>query len=185
MLPSSHQPARFFATAKTNKFENINDITVDNLRLRLIIDQTGTCYYKTGKTITEYLKSLKKNEFVITNTQQFPSMLNNVPLSENEEDVSYDVESLLTNIPVRETIDFICNEIYNRKKLKPICKQSIFKKLLYKLTTECTFSVTGKLRKQVDAVAMGGTLSVTLSDCFVNKIEKDVVIPLKPNFYCR
>ena len=185
MLPSSHQPARFFATAKTNKFENINDITVDNLWLRLIIDQTGTCYYKTGKTITEYLKSLKKNEFVITNTQQFPSMLNNVPLSENEEDVSYDVESLLTNIPVRETIDFICNEIYNRKKLKPICKQSIFKKLLYKLTTECTFSVTGKLRKQVDGVAMGGTLSVTLSDCFVNKIEKDVVIPLKPNFYCR
>ena len=106
-------------------------------------------------------------------------------MSENEEDVSYDVESLLTNIPVRETIDFICNEIYNRKKLKPICKQSIFKKLLYKLTTECTFSVTGKLRKQIDGVAMGGTLSVTLSDCFMNKIEKYVVIPLKPNFYCR
>ena len=106
-------------------------------------------------------------------------------MSENEEDVSYDVESLLTNIPVRETIDFICNEIYNRKKLKPICKQSIFKKLLYKLTTECTFSVTGKLRKQIDGVAMGGTLSVTLSDCFMNKIEKYVVIPLKLNFYCR
>ena len=185
MLPSSHQPARFFATAKTNKFENINDITVDNLRLRPIIDQTGTCYYKTGKTITEYLKSLKKKEFVITNTQQFPSMLNNVPLSKNEEDVSYDVESLLTNIPVRETIDFICNEIYNRKKLKSISKQSIFRKLLYKLTTECTFSVTGKLRKQIDGVVMGGTLSVTLSNCFMKKIEKDVVIPLKPNFYSR
>ena len=112
-------------------------------------------------------------------------MLNNVPLSKNEEDVSYDVESLLTNIPVRETIDFICNEIYNRKKLKSISKQSIFRKLLYKLTTECTFSVTGKLRKQIDGVAMGGTLSVTLSNCFMKKIEKDVVIPLKPNFYSR
>ena len=130
MLPSSHQPARFFATAKTHKFENINDMTVDNLKLRPIIDRTGTCYYKTGKVIAKYLKPLTKNEFVITNIQQYPSMLNNVPLSEDEEDVSYDVESLFTNITIKETINFICDETYNRKKLKPICKQSIFKILL-------------------------------------------------------
>ena len=49
-------------------------------------------------------------------------MLNNVPLSVDEEDVSYDAESLFTNIPIKETIDYICDEIYNRKKLKPICK---------------------------------------------------------------
>ena len=30
---------------------------------------------------------------------------------EDEEDVSYDVESLFTNIPINETIDFICDEI--------------------------------------------------------------------------
>ena len=130
-------------------------------------------------------KKFTKNEFVITNSQQFPSMLNNVPLSEDEEDVSCDVETLFTNIPIKETIDFICDEIYNRKKLKPICKQSIFKKLLYKLTTECTFSVTGRLRKQIDGLAMGGALSVTLSDCYMNKMEKDVVITVKPKFYCR
>ena len=57
--------------------------------------------------IAEYLKPLTKNKFVITNIQQFPSMLNNVPLSEDEEDVSYDVESLFTNIPIKETINFI------------------------------------------------------------------------------
>ena len=32
---------------------------------------------------------------------------------------------------------------------------------------------------------MGGTLSVTLSDCVMNKMEKDVIISLKPKFYCR
>ena len=111
--------------------------------------------------IAKYLKPLTKNELVTTNTQQFPSLLNNVPLSDGEEDVSYDVESLFTNIPIKETIDYICDEIYNRKKLKPICKQSSFKKLLHKLTityklklTTCTFSVTAKLRKQIDDVAM-------------------------------
>ena len=70
-------------------------------------------------------------------------MSNNVPLLEDEEDVIYDVESLFTNIPINEAIDFICGEIYNSKKLKPIWKQSIFKKLLHKLATECTFSLTG------------------------------------------
>ena len=66
--------------------------------------------------------------FFITNTQ---SILNKVPLSEDEEDISYDVESLFTNITIKETIDFICDEIYNCKMLKAICKQSTFKKLLY------------------------------------------------------
>ena len=32
---------------------------------------------------------------------------------------------------------------------------------------------------------MGSTLSVNLLDCFVNKIGKDVLIPLEPKFYCR
>ena len=156
-----------------------------NLKLRPIIDQTGTCYYKTGKVILKYLKSLTKNEFVINNTQDFPTMLNNIPLSEDEEDVSYDVESLFTNIPIKDTIDFICEEIYVHKKLEPICKKSIFKKPLYKLTMECTFSATGKLWKQVDGVSMGGTLSVILSDCFMNKMERNIVLPLKPKFYRR
>ena len=154
------------------------------MKLRPIIDQTGTCYYKTGKVIAQYLKPLTNNEFVINNTQDFPSMLNTVELSEDE-DVSYDVESLFTNIPINKTIDFICDEIYIHKKLQPICKRSIFKKLLLKLTTECKFSVNEQLFKQIDVFSMGGTLSVVLSDYFMNKMEKDAVIPFKPKFYKR
>ena len=42
MLPSSHQPARFFAPAKTHKFDDLSDINVTNLKLRPIIDQMET-----------------------------------------------------------------------------------------------------------------------------------------------
>ena len=76
-------------------------------KLRPILDQTGTCYYKTGKVIAQYLKPLTKNEFAIKNTHDFPSMLNRVEMLEDEEDVSYDVEPLFMNIPINETIDFI------------------------------------------------------------------------------
>ena len=85
-------------------------------------------------------------------------------------------------LSINETIDFICDEIYIHKKLQPICKHSIFKKLLLKLNIECTFSINEQLCKQIDGVSMGGTLSVVLSHYFINKTEKDVLIPLKPKF---
>ena len=37
--PISNQPARFFATAKTQKFDTIQDTNVKDLKLRPIIDQ--------------------------------------------------------------------------------------------------------------------------------------------------
>ena len=110
-------------------------------------------------------------------------MLNRVELSEDEEDVSYDVESLFTNIPINETTDFICDEIYIHKKLQPICKRYIFKKLFLKLTAECTFGINDQLCKQIEWSFLGGTFSVVLSDCFMKKTEKNVVISFKPKFY--
>ena len=40
------------------------------------------------KVIAQYLKLLRKNEFVMNNTQDFPSMLNILKKSEDE-DVTY------------------------------------------------------------------------------------------------
>ena len=42
MLPLSNQPPRFLATAKTHKFHNIEYAKVKDLKLRNIMDQTGT-----------------------------------------------------------------------------------------------------------------------------------------------
>ena len=42
------------------------------------------------------------------------------PLEEDERDVSHDVETLFTNILVKETIDFIIDQTYVKKKLTPI-----------------------------------------------------------------
>ena len=66
---------------------------------------------------------MTKNEFVTNNMQDFPALLNNVPIFADE-DVSYEIESLFTNIPIKDTTDFICEEIYVHKKLEPICKKT-------------------------------------------------------------
>ena len=58
MRPVSNQPGRFFAMAKTHKLTSLNDITVENLKLRPIIDLTETCTYNTSKVIANYLRPL-------------------------------------------------------------------------------------------------------------------------------
>ena len=140
MTPVSNQPGRSYATAKTHKFNSLDEITVENLKFRPIISQVGTYRCNAANLIANYLKPLCQNEHKIDDTQSFPSMLKQqTPLSLDEEYESYDVESLFTNIPVDETISYIVNEIYQKNKLPQICSKIIFRSLLYKLTTEVSF----------------------------------------------
>ena len=87
IFTSYNQPARFFATAKTHKFNNLSDI--QNLPLRPIMNQIGTAYYKSAKMLSNYLKPISYNKYTINNAQVFPKMLSKFPpLQLFEEDVS-------------------------------------------------------------------------------------------------
>ena len=152
MRPVSNQPGRLYATAKTHKFNSPDEITVENLKFRPIISQVGTYTYNAAKVIANYLKPLCQNDYKIDDTQSFPSMLKQqTPLSLDEEYVSYDVESLFTNIPVDETISYIINEIY-QKKLPQICSKTILKRLLYKLTTKSRLNLITIYRNKLMVV---------------------------------
>ena len=41
MLPSSHQPAKFFASPKTHKFDDLSDINVTNLNCDQSLSKRG------------------------------------------------------------------------------------------------------------------------------------------------
>ena len=184
MKSSSNTPAQLYSTTKTHKFENISDITVDSLKFRPIIAQTGTYTYNTAQVISEYLKPLYiNNEYIIHNTQDFPNIRQNQPsLNENEE---LYVESLFTNVPIDDIIEYILDEIYIHKKLPKLCSRLIMKRLLLKLTTENTFIFQSNYFKQIDACTMGGSLSVTFANIFLTKLEKDIVRPHNLPFYKR
>ena len=134
MRPVSDQPARFFATTKTYKLVTIEDINVKDLKLTPIIDQTGTYIYDASKVVAQFLKPHARNEFTISDTLAFPELLKNIENSDNYENVSHDVQSLFTRIPIKETIDYIIHKIYIKNIIEPMYKKSIFKKLLRKLT---------------------------------------------------
>ena len=86
------------------------------------------------------------------------------------------MKSLLTNVSIQETIDYVLDEIYVKNKLP-----KIYSKLI--LTTENTFMFTSDFYKQTDGCTMGGPLSVIFSDIYMSKTEREVVNPSKPKFY--
>ena len=120
MRPTSNQLTHFFATAQTHKFNKTEDINNQDLKLRPILDQTGTYIYNASKVIASYLKPLANNDFIISDTLSFPDMIKEAVNSEEYEDVSHNVESLFTSTPVKETIEYISNKIYVVKLMKTI-----------------------------------------------------------------
>ena len=69
------------------------------------------------------------------------------PLQDEKEDVSIDVESLFTNIPNEETINYNTEQIYIHKKLTPICSKLIFRKLLIQLQNVLLNSIADSSNK--------------------------------------
>ena len=96
------------------------------------------------------LRLLSKNHYTISDTLNCPDLLKSADNNANYGDVSCDIESFFTSIPVAETIEYFVKRIYTNKELKHLCKRSIFKKLLIKLTKESAFTANSRLIKQID-----------------------------------
>ena len=64
----SNQHCRFFAAAKTYKFDLVNGIILDQLTFCPIIDQTGTYVYNISIVVSKYLRPVSKNKYSIEDT---------------------------------------------------------------------------------------------------------------------
>ena len=51
MRPTSHEPGKLYATAKTHKFNSLDDTTVDNLKFRPIMSEIETYTYNASRVI--------------------------------------------------------------------------------------------------------------------------------------
>jgi len=72
--------------------------------------------------------------------------------------VSYDVCSLFTNIPLKETIDLAVDLILNKHPNFSL-KRTELRKLFEFATLKTNFLFDGKMYDQIDGVAMGSPLA--------------------------
>ena len=83
MRPKSSHSGRFYPKAKTHMFDSANHITLDKLKLRPIIDQTGTYISNASKVVAKYLRPLSKNKHAIDDTLTFPDLFKNAEESDD------------------------------------------------------------------------------------------------------
>ena len=86
----------------------IRFIIKPNLPVRPIISNIGTYTYKTADYLNGLLSErIKNDKYVLKDSFVFINRLSKIKLKENEYLISFDVESLFTNVPIKETLCII------------------------------------------------------------------------------
>ena len=90
---------RFYGMAKIHKPE---------VPLRPVISAVGSALYAASKYLAQILKPLVGNDgYTVANSKEFVKSLIDVRLSEDEELVSFDVQSLYTSLPVQRALSVV------------------------------------------------------------------------------
>lgn len=94
--------------------------------------------------------------------------------------VSFDVESLFTNIPTNETIEIILRRAFdNNEKTYYGLEKEDLKQLLVICTQNSHFQFNGEYFDQIDGVAMGSPLGPLFANIFMSEFERNHMNILK------
>jgi hypothetical protein len=101
--------------------------------------------------------------------------------------VSFDVESLFTNVPVLETVDIILDQLFQTDRTYSGFTRSQFRSLLMLAVDDSYFVFNGKVYKQIDGMAMGSPLGPIFANIFLTHFENTFMknAPVQPLFYRR
>ena len=80
--------------------------------LRPIFSACGTPTYKLAKYLVSVLAPLTVNAYTVKNSYQFADDVRQLEAKDGMFMVTFDVESLFTNVPVKETIDICINSLF-------------------------------------------------------------------------
>ena len=85
--------------------------------------------------------------------------------------VSFDVNSLFTNVPLEKTIKITLEKIYDRKEIINEITNHEMKELLTLCTKNVYFTFDNQVYKQNDGVAMRSPLGPVLAGTFMVELE--------------
>ena len=121
--------------------------------LRPIVHTIGSTHYGVGKFLTNLLKPLTQNEYVLKDSFEAANRIRTNVTEELYEEgyvlVSFDVKSLFTNVPLKKTLDVILDRVYNQQLITTKLKKRTLKKLILDTCTKTAFLANGKIHEQI------------------------------------
>jgi len=157
------QPARLYGLPKIHKDKN-------NPKYRPILSMPNAYCTNLAKYLDELLKPFLPEVFTVKDSFEFKSQLSQFQFKSSYFLVSFDVTSLFTNVPVEETIEFICQKMIDFNKF-PMNKQTL-KKLLLLACKNVLFSFNNIFYQQHDGMCMGSNLGPTMAGFAMHMIEE-------------
>ena len=176
MRPKNAKPARAHGLPKMHQtFTSIP-------KFRPIIDTAGSSHYLVGKYLAQLLYPLTNNEFTLKDSFEDVNRIHDIPsslLMNGYKYVSFDVESLFTNVPIKKTIDVILTRIYNDHTIITNLKNHSLKKLILDTCTKTVFSFNNIIYEQKDSLSMGSSFGPVMANIIMTELENKVIKPLK------
>ena len=142
--------------------------------IRPIISSIGTYTYELSKYLDEIIKpALSNDKFMCRDTVDFINSISEEKLDNENCMASFDVSSLFTNVPVKETINIILDRCFENKESKfhGLSRRQL-KELLELCVQKCIFKFNGEYYEQIDGVSMGNPLGPLFANMFMAELEK-------------
>ena len=166
IYPVGSVAAKLYGLPKMHKLDNDNEKPT----FRPIISSRGAYNYNLAKFLSDMLNPHICNDYASKDTFEFVTEINNQSISNVSFLVSYDVKSLFTCIPLKETIEIAVDVIINHTQNLKISKVQL-KKLFEYATSKSHFLFNGTFYDQIDGVSMGSPLAPTLANLFLGHHE--------------
>ena len=165
LVPSGSRPGVMYGLSKVHK-PLVNGFP----KLRPILSAINTPTYNLAKFLVSVMAPLTTNCYTVKDSVSFAADIR----SQNTKYkmCSFDVDALFTNIPLDETIDICCEELFKDTTEVSGMTKCQFRSLLELATKESFILFNGSYYQQIDGVAMGSPLGPTLANVFLCFHEK-------------
>ena len=163
LLACGQSIPRLYGLPKTHKSE---------CPLRPILSMSGSPTHATSVWLADYLRPVREHfgRHCVRDSFTFASEIQQQRLSDVKM-VSFDAQSLFTNVPVQKTIDVIIDTLSTEHFPNCDIPLDCLRELLELCTTNVQFMFDGVLFRQVDGCAMGSCLGPIFADIFLGFLE--------------
>ena len=163
LKPVGSQAPRLYGLAKVHK---------EGTPLRPIVSMPGSAYQPVAKKVAFWLSHVPECK-INTSSDKIAKQLSTTKLSENQSLISFDVVSLYTNVPVKESIKVCADLLFNRMSIEGIDKDT-FIELAELACCNVVFSTHQGFYIQEDGLAMGSPPAPHLANGWLSTFDKNI-----------